>query len=172
MLRSAVSIFFLLCAFAAGAQPATPAVPDTPAYRRYPALPAFYIIPPDSSEPFNTYFLKEGKPTIFLYFSPDCDHCQMIVKELVENIDSLKAAEIYLITFAPLPELNAFAAARHLERYKNIHTGKDKDYFFPNFFDTKFVPFIAVYDRHKQLVAAREGGMKITELIGVVEHAK
>lgn len=157
----------LTLGFSAAAQTKTE---DTPAYIKNPTLPAFNILSADSSQVFNTYNIKAGRPTVFIYFSPECDHCQHSLKELREKADSLKDATVYLTSFVPLPEMNKFIVDYKLNELKNWRFGKDYQYFFPMYFGAKSVPFMAVYDKNKKLVAGRDGGFKATELFRLVHQ--
>jgi len=139
-------------------------------YKKYPTLPAFSILMMDSVKQFNTYNIPEGKPTMLVMFSPECDHCQRFVKDMMANMDSLNNVQIYMITFLTLPSLRAFYAKNEWKKYKNITAGKDHKYFFMDFYKPKSVPFIIVYDKHKKLVTSFEGNVKITELIAATRQ--
>lgn len=143
---------------------------DTPLYIKNPSLPPFNILSADSTQVFNTYNIKPGKPTVFIYFSPECDHCQQALRELREKADSLKDATVYLTSFVPLYEMNKFIVEYKLHELPNWRFGKDYQYFFPTYFGARSVPFMAVYDKNKKLVAGRDGGFKATELFQLVKQ--
>jgi len=144
--------------------------PDTPAYLKDPGLPAFNLLSTDSSKVFNTYNIQPGRPTVFIYFSPECDHCQQSIKDLAAHADSLNDATIYLATFTPLWELSEFIVNYKLQDFKNWRFGKDYQYFFPLYYGTRSVPFMVVYDKNKKLVAGKEGGFKTSELIQLIHQ--
>lgn len=159
--------FMLLFGFSAMAQTNNA---DVAAYIKNPKLPAFNILSADSTQVFNTYNIQAGRPTVFIYFSPECDHCQHALKELREKSDSLKDATVYLTSFVPLPEMNKFIVDYKLNELKNWRFGKDYQYFFPMYFGAKSVPFMVVYDKNKKLVAGNDGGFKATELFRLVKE--
>jgi thiol-disulfide isomerase/thioredoxin len=164
-------VFFFLIAvlpLAIYAQPGS----DTMPYKKYPTLPAFDILLTDSSTIFNTFNIKEGKPTILFYFSPDCDHCKKVTENIIKHINELKGAQIYMFTMLPLRSVREFAEEFELRKYKNITIGKDKDWFFPEYYGARYVPFIVIYDSNKKLVRAFEGGAKIDTLISAVNEGK
>lgn len=161
-----LSFCFLLTGFAALAQ--EKATNTLPPFKKYPKLPAFNLLELDSATVFNTFNIPEGRPTILMFFSPDCDHCQMVTDTMAHHMNEMKDVQIYMMTIMPISEVKKFAAKLHLEKYKDIHLFKDQDFFFPRFYKASYVPYIVVYDRHKKLVAAYEGGAKLNELIHAV----
>jgi thiol-disulfide isomerase/thioredoxin len=158
---------------AAGAQEHTLNARDSmqlPAYQRFPTLPPFNILLQDSATVFNTYNVKEGRPTVLFFFSPDCEHCQMITDSITKHMDEMKKTDFYMFTFMPLTMLRPFAEKHHLADYKNIKAiGKDYEFFFPMYFKAETVPWLVVYDRRKRLVKAWNGGVKMPELIQILD---
>jgi len=133
-------------------------------YQKNPTLPAFHILMMDSSTIFNTYYIPEGKPTVLMLFSPDCDHCQHLTEMLLKGMDSLKQIQFYLVTPMNLTMLKGFYDKYHLADYKNIKVGKDYEYFFYNFYGAHYVPYIAVYDKQKKLLKTFEGSTTVKDL--------
>jgi thiol-disulfide isomerase/thioredoxin len=141
---------------------------DSLPYQKYRALPAFNLLMQDSTTIFNTYNIPEGKPVLLVFFSPDCDHCEMTIKEILGKMDSLKGVQFYMFTPMDLALLRPFAKKLSLASYKNITMGKDYQYFFPAFYGAQYVPYLVVYDRKKKFVKMWEGGAKIPELMAVL----
>src|SRR5262250_2466277 len=52
--------------------------------------------------------LPKNKPVVVIYFDPDCDHCQKLMKDVFKKINSFKKAEIVMVTFKPVEEVVAF----------------------------------------------------------------
>lgn len=142
---------------------------DSLPYQKYPGLPAFNVLLQDSATIFNTYYIPEGKPTVIIFFSPDCDHCQQTTKAIVEKMDSLNGAHFLFLTPMSLAILRPFSKEMKLNGYKNITVGKDYEYFFPKFYGANYVPYVAVYDRKKKFVKMWEGRLKIEDLIQVLQ---
>jgi thiol-disulfide isomerase/thioredoxin len=142
-----------------------------PAYQRFPTLPPFNILLQDSATVFNTYNVKEGRPTVLFFFSPDCEHCEMITDSLVKYMGYMHKADFYMFTFMSLAMLRPFAEKHHLADFWNIKAvGKDYEYFFPMYYKAETVPWLVVYDRKKRLVKSWNGGVKMPELIKMLEH--
>ena len=139
-------------------------------YITHPKLPAFFILSPDSSKVFNTYYIEEGKPTVFIFFSPDCDHCQKFTKQLLPHMAEMKDANFYFLTIMDLPMLRAFSNVLGLQKYPNISTGKDYQLFFPTFYHVDEVPCIVVYDKHRNFQKFYKGVAPIDELVKLVQQ--
>lgn len=159
---------FLLYACAAGAQ--TTNAPDSLPYLKYPAMPAFEILLTDSATKFNTFSIPEGKPTVLVFYSPDCDHCQKMTEQLIKGMDSLKHMQFVWLTFMDLKSIKSFANTYQLHKHRNIIAiGKDEKFFFPSFYKIKYVPYIAVYDKRKQFLKLYEGNVTVQQLLDVTK---
>ncbi|MBS1597446.1 MAG: hypothetical protein JST75_04430 [Bacteroidetes bacterium] len=116
------------------------------------SLPSFNLLLMDSSTLFSTNQLQKDRLTILIYFSPDCDHCQRLTKNLIKNINGLKSAQICLITPMPISETTSFYKSFDLGNYKNIVVTQDYKFSFYNFFKVSAFPYIAIYDGQKKLI--------------------
>jgi thiol-disulfide isomerase/thioredoxin len=145
-------------------------VKDTLPYQKYPTLPAFNIMLTDSSTIVNTYNIPEGKPTLIMFFDPECKHCQAETKMLLNGMDSLKDIRFYMITSVhDFSKIRNFYNDYHLSDYKNIEVvGRDYEYFFITYYGIKFVPDMVLYDGHKNLVKFFEGHVTTAELYRLV----
>jgi len=135
-------------------------------YQKYPKLPAFNIRLMDSVTIFNTYNIPAGKKTMLVFFSPDCGHCQSLIKHLCKKMDSLENVQFYMITpIHSMRELRNFYENYHLADFKNIQlAGRDYEFFFTTFYGIKVVPDLVLYDEHKKLIKLFEGNVSVTEL--------
>ena len=164
-----LAAFTLHTSFAQQKKPA-PAPDSTLPYLKYPTLPAFNILLEDSSTLYNTYDIPDDKPTVLVLFSPDCEHCQKFTAELLNKMDSLKGVNFVFFTPMPLSELHKFTGRLELSKYKNIlAVGKDYLYFSLSFYDVKYVPVIAVYNRKKRFVKRYEGSVKVHDIIALTQ---
>src|SRR6476659_8580275 len=83
------------------------------------SLPPFKMYRSDKTI-FSAAELPKAKPTILIYFDPDCDHCQKLMKELFQKIDAFKKAEIIMVTFKPVEEVAAFEKLNNTQKHSNI----------------------------------------------------
>lgn len=136
---------------------------DLPLFMKTKKLPEFNILQPDS-----TWFTKQQLPeadfTIIVYFSPDCGHCQHEAKEMMNNMDSLKNTFILWVSYRDMPDIKGFAETYGFFKHKNLKVGRDPNYAIPSFFQVKYTPYVAVYNKKGEYLKAFEGGVEMPEL--------
>ncbi len=142
-------------------------------YLRTKTIPNFSLIDCKSTSTdsiwINNASLPQGKPVIFIYFSPECSHCEYETEEIKKHIDSLKNAEIVFVSYHPMEKIKAFYNKYGLEKYANILMGRDPKYFLPSFFRVEFTPFVAIYTPSGNFVKAYKQGADMSELIRLVQ---
>ena len=145
------------------------AQPDTSApYHKTPFIPSFKIQMPDSAW-FSKADLQKNKPVLILYFSPDCGHCQLETEELLSKMKELNNLQIVMITSRPFADMANFADHYKIKRFPAIKIGTDPARFVTTFYDVKFTPFSALYDKNGKLVKVYESGIDMEELAGLVK---
>ena len=148
----------LLSPVAASAQTDT-----LPAYLKDPVIPPFSIQLPNG-EWYNKTNLQ-AKPTLILYFSPDCGHCQMETEQLVTRAKSLSKIQVVMITSRSKEEMTAFSDKYMLHKIANIKIGSDTKRFITRYYKVKFTPFSALYDKKGKLVKVYESGIDFDDLL-------
>lgn len=126
---------------------------DTTApYLKEANLPNFLLLKKDSSW-LSTAQLPKKKPVVITFFNPDCEHCQHEATMLANNQKKLDHIEFVWATYAAsFEEIDAFATKYKLKGLKNVHFVKDVNYAIPSFYRLKMTPYMAVYDKNKQLL--------------------
>jgi thioredoxin-related protein len=165
-------LFLIVLLFVVGnratAQVATPALvqADSLPYLKYPTLPAFNILLPDSSTIFNTYNIPKGRPVVLMLFDPDCSHCKKLTQAITTGIDSLKGMRFYLVTANhSMQAIKKYSEDFQLSKYGNIEAiGRDYEFFFTSFYGVRSVPAIAIYDSKKKIVKLIDAHVTIEEL--------
>lgn len=134
-----------------------------PVYKRFPYIPQFTINKaPDSTE-FTRNNLKR-KPSVFIVFSPDCEHCQHETRDLLSNIDKFKTTQIIMVTYLSYEEMIQFYKDYKIAEYPEITMGRDAKFFFPVFFKVNNFPSIFVYDKEGKLRESFEGTVSIDKI--------
>jgi peroxiredoxin len=150
------------------AQTSTTVQQDTlPAYQRLAHIPSFKIQLADSSW-YSKADLPTKKPILILYFSPDCGHCQLETEDLISKLKDLKDLHVVMITSKPYDEMTTFADHYKLSRFKSIKIGSDPQRLITNFYEVKFTPFSALYDRRGKLIKAYTDGIDWKELTSLL----
>ena len=156
-------LFFVLSSFA---QSDTTKLPP---YQRFPNLPPIQILLSDSSTMYTKAQIPNGKPVLFMIFSPDCSHCQHETEELIAHMDELKNVEIVMITYHPLSAMKDFIANYGLAKYSNIVVGKDVYYITTGFYDIHNIPYMAMYDKKGKLIEGFEGSLPIPKVVEILK---
>jgi len=139
-----------------------------PAYRQIPYLPPFKIQLADSSW-FSKANLAAKKPVLILYFSPDCGHCQLETEEMISRMKDLKNLQVVMITSKPYADMAFFANHYKLRRFPSVKIGSDLQRLITNFYNVKFTPFSALYDKKGKLVKVYEDGINWKELVSLIQ---
>jgi thioredoxin-related protein len=114
-------------------------------------LPPFKMYRSDKTI-FSAAELPKTKPFILIYFDPDCDHCQKLMKELFQKIDAFKNAEIIMVTFKPIEEVAAFEKQYNTQKHSNIVVGTEgMGFYVRNYYGLVTMPFTALYDKNGNL---------------------
>ena len=116
-------------------------------YFKIPTIPAFNLIKiPDSSSFVNDQ-LQKNKPTLVIFFAPDCDHCQHATKELTEKIDQLKNVQILMVAGMDFSTVKKFYEDYKLADYPNITVTRDPLFKLPQYYSVHSIPDVYVYDK-------------------------
>jgi len=115
-------------------------------------LPDFKVTSISTNQSVNSHILSAGHPTIFLYFSPQCEHCQKETRDLINHRDELRNVNIAWITNDPIDSLKAFSRHFRLDTIPNSFVGADNEFSFYRVFLPPVTPYIAIYDRYQTLL--------------------
>lgn len=158
LLLSVSSVFFSM----AQEKPAPP-------YKRFPSVPPFKLLLTDSLTHFTKENLDRKTSVMFMLFSPDCEHCQHETRDIVSNIKAFDKTQLILSTTRDFASMKQFYYEYGLDRFSNIIVGKDESYMLPVFFDIRNLPFLAFYNKKKELVSVFEGAMPVAKMIEEVK---
>ncbi len=140
-----------------------------PVYLQFKVIPQFKLMKTDSSW-LTRDDLSEHKSTIIMLFSPDCEHCQHQTEILLENVSKLKHVQIVMATTSPLDKIDEFTKKYKLNEYGMFMLGRDPSMFFGTFYQFKATPFLAIYNKKRELVTVFDGGAKWKKLEVVLKQ--
>lgn len=116
-------------------------------------VPAFRMAL-SNGKSFHASSLPQGKPIIVIYFSPECDHCQVLMKEWFKRSGDFRKASVAMITFLPLSNVALFEKEFKTKQHGNIFTGTEGTGFFVrNYYKVLDMPFVALHDKNGNLVS-------------------
>lgn len=136
----------------------------SPIYLRFPVIPQFTIYKAADSIAFTRDSLERKKPTVFIIFSPECEHCQRETDSLIAHIDLFKNAQIVMTTYLAHDEMIKFYKDYKIANYPNIIMGRDAKYFFPVFFKIESLPAIYIYDKKGKFKNGFQGSVEIQKV--------
>ena len=132
-------------------------------------LPVFKIYTAPDSTAFTNDQLKKDKPVVLMFFSPDCDHCQKEIKELLAYKEELKDLQIVMASPAAFAEINNFYADYNIASMSNIVMGKDQGYALGMKYQLRTYPSVFVYDAKGTLAKAFIGNVSVPVILDAVK---
>ncbi len=140
-----------------------------PPYKRFPSFPPVKLLLPDSSTYFTKADLDKKKPVMLMLFNPQCEHCQHETGELIKNIDKFKDIQIVMTTSMLFDSMLTFREKYKLADYKNIVVAQDENFFLVTYFMIRNLPFLAFYNKKKELISVFEGGLSMDKILMELE---
>jgi thioredoxin-related protein len=108
-------------------------------------------------------------PSIFIAFSPDCEHCQYEAKSINERQKDLENVQIVMFTIEKDSLTKAFVHVYGLDTLKNIKVISDSTYEMHNAFGIKTIPSIFIYSAEGKLLKHYKGETKIEAILKAIQ---
>lgn len=159
MKRILIAILFIV-----GFQQADAQQDSLPIYKRFPDVPPFSITKVPDSLKFTKDDLKKRRATVIMIFSPDCSHCKLATKDLIEHIDLFKKAQIIMVSSLDFDLIKKFYEEYKIADQPNITMGRDGTYFLGTFYKIHNFPSIFVYNKKGKFVEFFEGDVKMEKI--------
>ncbi|MFT4152717.1 thioredoxin-like domain-containing protein [Parafilimonas sp.] len=106
-----------------------------------------------SNQLFSYKDLKKNVPTVLIYFSPTCEHCNEFTKELVKHESALKNKQLVFITYLSLEETLAFDKLYKLSSNPNIKVGSEGYTFVvQKYYNIQKFPYIILFNEQQKMV--------------------
>jgi len=106
-----------------------------------------------NGEVFSYKDMKKNTPTVLIYFSPSCEHCNDFTKELVKHGSELKNKQVIFITYLSLEETLAFDKLYNLSSRPYFKIGSEGYTFVvQKYYNIQKFPYIVLYDKQQKLV--------------------
>jgi thioredoxin-related protein len=119
-------------------------------------LPPFKMIQ-TTGNIFKAQNLPMGKPILIVYFSPECDHCEKMLKDFFKQASNFQNASIAFITYLPVDKVSKFEKDYNLAKHPNMYSGTEGSTFFVrNYYKISETPFVALYTKNGDFVTSYE----------------
>lgn len=110
--------------------------------------------------------LSHNNPLIIIYFAPDCEHCQVLMKNALKRINEFKKSQILLVSFESLQQVTNFEKDYGLKSYTNIKIGIEKPvFFFRYYYHLENTPFTVLYDKHGKYIISYKMQTTVDDLL-------
>jgi thioredoxin-related protein len=117
--------------------------------------------------------LPIGKPIIIIYFSPDCDHCNILMRDFFKHRESFKNASIAMVTYLPVDDVRKFSQKYNVSKHTNLYVGSEgSTLFLKNYYTLTQMPFIALYTKNGDFVKSYRNEEALTDLSNRVKNLK
>jgi len=145
----------------AGFQQADAQSDSIPVYQRFPDLPVFTIMTAPDSIKFSKADIRKKRPTLIMIFSPDCSHCQVATKDLLDHMDLFKKTQIIMVSSLDFSHIKKFYEDYKIADYPNITIGRDGSYYLGTFYKVHSYPSLYLYDKKGKFVKTFVGDIKM-----------
>lgn len=159
MKRFLLLMLFVFAATAMFAQKEPP-----PPYKKTLTIPLFELRNIVDSSIFNNTNLDKTKRTIFIYFGPECGHCTVFTKRMMDSLDLFKNTQIIMVSSFAFDKIKKFYEENNIASCPFITMGQDKDYFFISHYGIRQFPSAYVYNKAGKFVKAYTSEINIFEL--------
>jgi thiol-disulfide isomerase/thioredoxin len=134
-------------------------------YKRFPSFPPVTLLLPDSVQHHIKDELPKKLPVMLMIFNPTCEHCQHETEEIIKHISQFKGKQIVMATMMPYDSMMAFRERYKLAQFNNIIVAQDPHFFLPPYYMINSLPFLAFYNKKKELISVFEGSMPIEKAL-------
>lgn len=139
------------------------ASPDVPQ-----GIPDFSMVMPATNQVFHSKDIPAGKPSIIIWFDPNCRDCQEEAEYILAEMEKFRNFNIYMVTRHPHDELMVFYDHLRLDTCKNMKVGIDTAAVIPREFQIRSTPITLIYSEDKILRAVFRGKPKPAQLAEVI----
>jgi thiol-disulfide isomerase/thioredoxin len=164
MKRVWAAIFSMFFFPAVQAQQSPLTAPEAP-YLKNPGIPPFRLLEVDSVHYITKDDIKKNRKVLFMFFSPECEHCKHQIQDILADFSKFKDIEIVMATFQPFDEMLSFYNYYRIADHPNILMGRDEKYMLPPFYRMQSLPFLALYDKKGQFIKRFEGNQNVDMIL-------
>lgn len=115
-------------------------------------LPPFRMVQANGNV-FKAENLPMEKPILIIYFSPECEECHSLTREILSHINELQKASVAMITYMPVETVRQYVIKNKLAVHNNIFVGTEGNFLFvKDYYEIEHFPFMALYNKNGDLI--------------------
>lgn len=160
-------LLFLFSLSIAGCMPA----PKIQEVKDPKALPPITLLMADTVTKYNTDSLPKDRPTLLVFYAPNCPYCDTMTGNIVKYIDTLKDVNIVTLSGGLFHYVDVYDKKFELSKYSNVKNGLDYNNILFTFYGAQGLPFIVFYDKDGQIKRANLGPMSVDSIRYVIDKA-
>ncbi len=133
-------------------------------YYQYDKMPPFTITTLPDSGKFTNKDLVKTKPTLIIFFSPDCEHCQKETQHLTDSIGLLKGAKILMVSAMEHSYNKIFYQDYKIAKYPSIILGREPTMQLGAYFKVHTLPTAYLYNKKGEYLKVYKGSIPVSEM--------
>ena len=131
-------------------------------------FPTFFLLKMDSISFLTNADLAENKNTIFINFSPTCEHCQRTINSILVNISKFEDTQFVLSSFEEFSTIRRFYFNYFLNSFSNVFIGQELNYSLTNQIRYSSFPCLVIFDKNKTWKKTIPGEVNAKELLKIL----
>lgn len=116
-------------------------------------FPVFSLLKMDSSSELSNRDLLDSFNTVFINFSPTCEHCQRTIKSILDNIRDFPDTQFVLSSFEDFSAIRKFYFDYLLNAYSHVLIGQEKAYSLTKQIHYSSFPCLVLFNKEKQYLS-------------------
>jgi thiol-disulfide isomerase/thioredoxin len=115
-------------------------------------FPTFKLLKMDSSSYLTNQDIASNKNTIFINFSPTCDHCERTIKSILDNITKFSETQFILTSFESFSSIRKFYFDYSLHTYSSVYIVQESDYSLTKQIQYSSFPCLIIFDKQQKFI--------------------
>lgn len=128
-------------------------------------FPTFSLLKMDSTSYLTEKDLKDSVSTVFINFSPTCDHCERTIKSILENISKFTETQFVLSSFEDFAAIRKFYFDNGLNSFTTVFIGQETDYSLTKQIKYSSFPCLILFDKNKKYLKKIDQESSAKELL-------
>ena len=131
-------------------------------------FPTFKLLKMDSSTYLTNQDIADNKNTIFINFSPTCDHCERTIKSILDNITKFSETQFILTSFESFSSIRKFYFDYSLHTYSSVYIVQESDYSLTKQIQYSSFPCLILFDKQQKFIKKIEEESNAKTLLKVL----
>jgi hypothetical protein len=131
--------------------------------------PELQLLKMDSMSYLQNADLNDNYNTVFINFSPACDHCRNTIQSILSNLSKFSETQFVLTSYEEFASIRKFYFENFLDGYKHIHIGQETDFSLTRQIHYASFPSLVIFDKHKTWIKTINGESNAKSLLKILK---